>query len=90
MYDTIVPLLRCTTCHQELRVYTVGEAGASGEIAEGAVACPAGHSWPVEGGVLVFTREDARSDPWSRSYAEYEEYHNGSYRVPRVRGTGDG
>ena len=74
MYDTILPLLKCTSCHQALSVSSIQEASASGEIVEGVVACPAGHTWPVEGGILVFTREDAPSDPWSRTYAEYETY----------------
>jgi ubiquinone/menaquinone biosynthesis C-methylase UbiE len=74
MYDTIMPLMRCTICHQELHVSSTQEASASGEIIEGIVTCPTGHRWPVERGVLVFTREDAPSDPWSRSYAEYEKY----------------
>jgi ubiquinone/menaquinone biosynthesis C-methylase UbiE len=74
MYDTIMPLMRCTTCHRELTVSSIQQASTSGEIVEGVVACPAGHTWPVESGILVFTREDAPSDPWSKTYAEYETY----------------
>lgn len=74
MYDTIVPLLRCTTCHQELNVSSILETSPSGEIVEGEATCPAGHTWPIEGGILVFTREDAPSDPWSKTYAAYETY----------------
>jgi len=74
MHDTIVPLLRCTICHQKLDVSTIQETSPSGEIVEGVVACPSGHTWPIESGILVFTREDAPSDPWSRTYAEYETY----------------
>lgn len=74
MYDTVLPLTRCTICHQELNVSSIQESSASGEIVEGVVTCPAGHAWPVENGILVFTRQDAPSDPWSTSYAEYERY----------------
>lgn len=74
MYDSIIPLMRCTICHQELSVSLIQQASQSGEIIEGAVTCPAGHMWPIEGGILVFTREDAPSDPWSKTYAEYNKY----------------
>lgn len=74
MYDTVIPLMRCPTCRQGLSVTSVQETSLSGEMVEGLVACPAGHTWPIEQGVLVFTREDAPSDPWSRTYAEYEKY----------------
>ena len=63
MYDTMVPLMRCTACHQELNIASVQEASASDEIVEGVVACPADHTWPVEGGILVFTRADAPAIP---------------------------
>jgi len=74
MYDTTVPLTRCPTCHQQLCVSSVEETSASGEIVAGVIACPGGHAWQVEGGVAAFTREDAPSDPWSRTCAEYERY----------------
>jgi SAM-dependent methyltransferase len=74
MYDTMIPLMRCIVCHQELRVSSTQEASPSGEIVEGVVTCSAGHTWPIEEGILVFTREDAPSDPWSKTYAEYEKY----------------
>jgi ubiquinone/menaquinone biosynthesis C-methylase UbiE len=66
--------MRCTTCGQKLNVSSIQETSTSGEIFEGLLACPAGHTWPVEGGILVLTREDAPSDPWSRTYAQYEKY----------------
>jgi ubiquinone/menaquinone biosynthesis C-methylase UbiE len=74
MYDTILPLMRCTVCHQDLSVSSRPQVSPSGEIVEGVVTCSAGHKWPVEQAVLVFSREDAPSDPWSKSYAKYETY----------------
>jgi ubiquinone/menaquinone biosynthesis C-methylase UbiE len=74
MYDTAVPLMRCPTCHQQLDISSVEETSASGEIVAGVIACVVGHEWQVESGVAAFTREDAPSDPWSRTCAEYEHY----------------
>ena len=74
MYDTIIPLTRCTTCYRELHISSIEKESASGEVIEGTVTCASGHVWPIENGVLVFTRQDAPSDPWSKTFAEYETY----------------
>ena len=87
MYDTVMPLMRCTACHQELQVSLVREASALGDIVEGVVTCAADHAWPIENGVLVFTREDAPRDPWSRTCAEYETYcRNQEAWIPEAAG----
>ena len=74
MHETVLTLMRCPTCHRELRVSSLEERYPSSEMVEGLVTCPAGHTWPVEDGILVFTRDDAPSDPWSNSHADYETY----------------
>ncbi len=76
MHDTIIPFLQCLTCGQELRLTSATEANSAGEISAGTLVCAEGHTWPVEGGVLAFTREDAPSDPWSRTYADYDQYRH--------------
>ena len=80
MNSTIVPLMQCITCGRPLRIERADGVRPSGDIAEGAVACDAGHTWPIEAGVLAFSREDALSDSWTRSYPTYE-----SYAEPRAR-----
>ncbi|MCL5999711.1 MAG: hypothetical protein M1546_27165 [Chloroflexi bacterium] len=67
MYTTLLPLMQCTVCGRELSVSSIRQASASGEIVEGEVTCATGHVWPIENSILVFTREDAPSDPWSKS-----------------------
>ena len=87
MDSAIVGLTRCTTCDQGLRMCSAAEASATGEVVKGSLVCPAGHKWPVEGGVLVFTREDAPSDPWPRKDAEYETYCRNQERwLPEAAG----
>ena len=63
--DDLLPLMQCPICHTSL---------SPGKT----VTCGEGHEWPVEDGVLAFTREDAPSDPWSRSYADYEKFVRGN------------
>ncbi len=75
MHHAIIPFLQCLTCGQELRL-TLATEGNAGEISAGTLVCTAGHTWPVEGGVLAFTRADAPSDPWSRTYANYDRYRH--------------
>ena len=74
MYDTIIPWIRCTTCHHELHISSLEKESASGEVIDATVTCTSGHVWPIENGILVFTRQDAPSDPWSKTFAEYESY----------------
>jgi hypothetical protein len=81
VYDTVVPLMPCTACHQELAISLIRQTSAADEIVEGEVTCASGHVWPVEHAVLVFTGEDAPSDPGSNSYADYGKYYRDPAQV---------
>ena len=74
MFSNILHLMRCLICCTDLRLVVAQEQSADGEIISGIVECQQGHVWPVEEGVLVFSREDALSDPWSKSYKTYDQY----------------
>ncbi len=73
MRATIILFLQCLTCGQKLRLAPAAER-SGGEISAGTLVCAAGHAWPIEGGVLAFTRDDAPSDPWSATCAGYDGY----------------
>lgn len=76
MFADVLPLLRCLKCGSELALDQVREHGASEEVVNGTVSCGRGHTTLVEEGVLAFSTEDAPSDPWSRSYKNWEVYLN--------------
>lgn len=71
---SLVPLMQCVTCGQRLEVERRDSARSPGDVTEGLVTCAKGHRWPIEAGVLVFSREDALSDAWSRNLKSYAAY----------------
>lgn len=74
MFSDALCLMRCLTCGADLRLAAAQEQGVDGEVVSGIVECQQGHVWPIEEGILVFSREDALSDPWSKSFQDYSKY----------------
>lgn len=74
MIADILKLMRCPTCHTDLDLTGNAHEDSSFHILKGIVTCHNRHSWPIEEGVLVFSRDDAPSDPWSRSFKDYEKF----------------
>lgn len=79
----ILPMLQCVTCGEPLRIARVDRVGDAGDVTEGSVMCSGGHTWPIETGVLVVSREDALSDNWSRTFPTYEAYAEGKAEALR-------
>ena len=69
-----IELLRCPVCHMRMRIESREQTAGLEDIIRGSVACDMGHQWAVEEGILVFTREDAPSDAWTRSQKDYAAY----------------
>ena len=74
MLVDIVPLLRCPTCQTALELVNIEEQEESKDLVQGTIKCQNNHSWPIENGVLAFSREDAPSDPWSKSFKEFDAF----------------
>jgi SAM-dependent methyltransferase len=72
MYREILSMLACPECGNELNL--TADDGQIDDLDSGQLQCTQRHVWPIEDGVAVFTREDAPSDPWSRSFAAYEKF----------------
>lgn len=62
--QSAIELLACPRCHHPLH------PGADPQILQ----CDRGHTAPIEDGVLILSREDAPSDPWSHTTADYAAY----------------
>ena len=67
MLQEFVTLFRCPVCQSPARATSAGAASCG-------VSCQQGHRWPVEDGVLIFTREEPPSDNWKRSQKDYPFY----------------
>jgi ubiquinone/menaquinone biosynthesis C-methylase UbiE len=61
----LFPLLRCPVCHGSVTPISINGDGYS---------CKNGHTWSVEDGVVVFTRNDPPSDNWSASQKDFAAY----------------
>lgn len=86
MLADILKLMRCPTCHTDLKLIVEPGQDDSQHIVRGHVACQKNHSWPIEEGVVAFSREDALSDPWSKSFKDYEKFvANKRYRLSQSK-----
>ena len=74
MLTDILATMRCPTCHTDLGLSIKEQQDNSHNIVSGTVVCQENHSWPIEDGVLVFSRDDAPSDPWSKSFKDYGKF----------------
>lgn len=74
MFTSTLILMRCPCCQSDLQLSSADQQHEVFDIVRGTVTCPSGHSWAIEDGVMVFTREDAPSDPWSKSFKDYDKF----------------
>ena len=83
MNPDLLDILICPDCGNRLSF--VDRVMNGKQVEAGQLTCSGGHVWQIEDGVAAFTREDAPSDPWSRSFKDFEKFvRNKEYSVPRA------